>query len=68
MDLRLPRRALSALVAAGCVYETATIVTGRAPTVTALVHRYRAHRVGGPVVFGLFAALTFHLFTEGAPS
>lgn len=59
-------RLLRAAVAAAGIYEAAAIATRRAPTLSALTWRYRAHPVGAPVVFGLWAWLTFHLFVEGA--
>lgn len=46
-----------ALVAGICAYETAAIVTGRVPTITALNHRWPA--VGAVLV----GALALHFWT-----
>lgn len=55
---------LGAAVAIGCTYETLAIVTGRAPTITRIVHRHR-NTPGGLImtVAGLWW-LTWHLLIE----
>jgi hypothetical protein len=53
------------VVLGACVYETGAIVTGRYPTITAIWHRLREHKVGR---LGLWLALGWlieHLFGEG---
>ena len=50
-------RATKACVAALCAYETAAIVSGRVPTITALNHRWPA--VGAVLV----GALALHFWT-----
>ena len=52
------------LIVAACVWELVALASGF-PTITAIVHRLRVHRVGRIGVWLLLGWLIEHLFGEG---
>lgn len=53
------------IVVAGCVWELAALATGRLPTITQAVHRWRTHWVGRVIISVVLGELVLHLFEEG---